>query len=101
MTLDEIRFYFSNQHEQIWLSEEENPQTIAPHMIRSPKTMLTVVCDPSEFHLVNALFRGEGSRVWVNIMLTISSSKYVFFMMKKIKEDWLSTLIMPGDKVEK
>jgi hypothetical protein len=43
VTLDEAWFYFSNQHEQIWLPDQEDPPTIQRQMISSPKTMLTVV----------------------------------------------------------
>jgi hypothetical protein len=42
VTFDEAWFHFSNQHEQIWLPEEENAPTIAQHMTSSHKTMLTV-----------------------------------------------------------
>jgi hypothetical protein len=71
MTLDEIWFDFSNQHEQISLPKEENLNIIAPHMIRSPKRMLTLVCNPSEFHLVSVLFKGQTcmSQYYINNIL--------------------------------
>jgi hypothetical protein len=46
VTLDEAWFYFSNQHEQIWLPDQEHPPTIQQQTISSPKTMLTVVWIP-------------------------------------------------------
>jgi histone-lysine N-methyltransferase SETMAR len=58
VTLDEGWFDFSNQHEQIWLPEDEDPPTNAWLMISSPKTMLTVVRNPHGFHVVKVLPRG-------------------------------------------
>jgi hypothetical protein len=58
VTLDEAWFYFANQYEQIWLSEDDDPPTNARPMIRSPKTMLTVVCNPHGFHVVKVRPRG-------------------------------------------
>ena len=58
MTLDEAWFYFVNQHEQIWLPEDEDPPTIARPMISSAKTMLTVVWNPHGFHVVKVLPKG-------------------------------------------
>jgi hypothetical protein len=43
VTLDDAWFYFSNQHEQIWFPDQEDPPTIQRQTISSPKTMLTVV----------------------------------------------------------
>jgi hypothetical protein len=37
VTFDEAWFYFSNQHEQIWLAEDEYPPRNARPMISSPK----------------------------------------------------------------
>jgi hypothetical protein len=58
MTLDEVWFYFSNQHEQIWLPEDEDPATNAQPVIGSPKTMLTVVWNPHGFHGVKIQPKG-------------------------------------------
>jgi hypothetical protein len=59
VTLDEAWFYFSNQHEQIWLPDQENPPTIQRQTISSSKTMLTVVWNPHGFHLVSLLPKGQ------------------------------------------
>jgi hypothetical protein len=59
VTLDEAWFYFSNQHEQIWLPDQEGPPTIQRQTISTPKTMLTVVWNPHGFHLVSLLPKGQ------------------------------------------
>jgi hypothetical protein len=59
VTLDEAWFYFSNQDEQIWLPNQEDPPTIQRQMINSPKTMLTVVWNPHRFHSVSLLPKGR------------------------------------------
>jgi hypothetical protein len=59
VTLDEAWFDFSNQHEQIWLSYQEDPPTIQRQTISSPKTMLTMVWNPHRFHLVSLLLKGQ------------------------------------------
>jgi histone-lysine N-methyltransferase SETMAR len=59
VALDKAWFYFSNQHEQIWLPDHEDPPTIERQTISSPKTMLTVVWNPHGFHLVNGLPKGQ------------------------------------------
>jgi hypothetical protein len=55
VTLDEAWFYLSNQHEQIWPPDQEDPPTIQRQTISSPKTMLTVVWNQHGFHLVSLL----------------------------------------------
>jgi hypothetical protein len=57
--LDEAWIYFSNQHEQIWLPDQEDRPTIQRQTISSPKTMLTVMCNPHGFHLVSLLPKGQ------------------------------------------
>jgi hypothetical protein len=59
VTLDEAWFYFSNQHEQIWLPDQEDPPKIQRQTISSPKAMLTVVWNPHGFHLVSLLPEGQ------------------------------------------
>jgi hypothetical protein len=59
VTLDEVWFYFSSQHEQIWLPDQEDPPTIQQQTISNPKTMLTVVWNPHGFHLVSLLPKGQ------------------------------------------
>jgi hypothetical protein len=58
VTFDEAWVYFSNQHEQIWLPEDEDPPTNARPTIDSPKTMLTVLWNPHGFHVIKVLPRG-------------------------------------------
>jgi histone-lysine N-methyltransferase SETMAR len=58
VTLDEAWLYFSNQHEQLWLPEDEDPPINARPTIESPKTMLTVVWNPHGFHVIKVLPRG-------------------------------------------
>jgi transposase len=59
VTLDEAWFYFSNQHKQIWLPDQEDPPTIQQQTITSLKTMLAVVWTPHGFHLVSLLPKGQ------------------------------------------
>jgi hypothetical protein len=59
VTLNEAWFYFSNQHEQIWLPDQEDLLTIQRQTISSRKTMLTVVWNPHGFHLVSFLPKGQ------------------------------------------
>jgi hypothetical protein len=56
--LDEARFYFSNQHEQIWLPEDEDSPTNTRPMISSPKALLTILWNPHGFHVVKILPTG-------------------------------------------
>jgi hypothetical protein len=57
--LDEAWFYFSNQHERIWLPGHEDPQKTERQTISSPKTMPTVVWNPHGFYLVDVLGKGQ------------------------------------------
>jgi hypothetical protein len=57
--LDEAWVYFSDQHEQIWLSDQEDPPTIQRKTISSPETMLTVAWNPHGFHLGSLLPKGQ------------------------------------------
>jgi hypothetical protein len=59
VTLDKAWFYFPNQHEQIWLPDQEDPPTIQRQTISSPKTMLTVMWNPHGFHGVSLLPKGQ------------------------------------------
>jgi hypothetical protein len=59
VTLDEAWFYFSNQHEQIWLPDQEDPPTIQRQTISSPKTMLIVLWNTHGFHLVSLQPKGQ------------------------------------------
>jgi hypothetical protein len=57
--MDEAWFYFSNQHEQIWLPDQEDPPTIQRPTTSSPKTMLTIVWNPHGLHLISLLPKGQ------------------------------------------
>jgi hypothetical protein len=59
VTLNEAWFYFSNQYEQIWLPDQEDPPAIQRQTISSPKTMLTVVWNPHGFHLASLIPKGQ------------------------------------------
>jgi hypothetical protein len=48
-----------NQHEQIWLPDQEDRPRIQRQAISSPKTVLTVVWNPRRFHLVSLLPKGQ------------------------------------------
>jgi hypothetical protein len=71
VTLDEAWFYFSNQHKQIWLPDQEDPPAIQRQMISSPKTILTVVWNPHGFHLVYLLPKRQkwASQDYINHIL--------------------------------
>jgi hypothetical protein len=71
VALGEAWFNFWNQHDQLWRPDYEGPTTIERHTIISPKTMLDVVWNPHEFHLVNVL--PNGRRGQANIILIIFS----------------------------
>jgi hypothetical protein len=43
VTLDESWFYFSTDHEQVWVRMEEQPHERPRHIIRDPKMMVTIV----------------------------------------------------------
>jgi hypothetical protein len=69
--LDEAWVYFSNQDEQIWLPDQEDPPTIQRQTISSPKTMLTLVWNPHGFHFVSLLPKGQKwtSQYYINHIL--------------------------------
>jgi hypothetical protein len=54
---DKLWFDFSNQHEQIWLSEDEDSPANARKMISSPKTILTAVRNSHGVQVVRILSR--------------------------------------------
>jgi histone-lysine N-methyltransferase SETMAR len=55
VTLDELWFYFNTEHELIWLHPDEKIPERERRMIQSEKVMLTIVWNPSGFHLINIL----------------------------------------------
>jgi hypothetical protein len=57
LTLDELWFYFSIEHGRIWLAPEEPVPDKERYMTQSPKLTLTVVWNPSGFHVLAALPR--------------------------------------------
>jgi histone-lysine N-methyltransferase SETMAR len=58
VTLDESWFYFSTDHERIWLAPGEKVPDRERHMIQCPKMTITIVWNPSGFHIVTALPKG-------------------------------------------
>jgi hypothetical protein len=86
VTLDEAWFYFSNQHKQIWIPDQEDPPTIQRQMISSPKTMLTVVWNPCGIHVDSTwyLFCRKDRSGPANITLITFFPKYVLFIMQEI-----------------
>ena len=58
VTLDESWFYFSTDHERMWLAPGETVPDRERHLIQSPKMMITIVWNPSGFHIVTALPKG-------------------------------------------
>jgi hypothetical protein len=55
ITLDELLFYFDPGHELIWLAPGEMISEREEHIIQSPKMMVTVAWNTSEFHVLAAL----------------------------------------------
>jgi hypothetical protein len=58
ITLDEFWFYFSTDHEFIWLAPGEDIPERGRHTIHSPKTMVTIAWNTTGFHVVTALRKG-------------------------------------------
>jgi histone-lysine N-methyltransferase SETMAR len=58
VTLDESWFYLSTDHEMIWLQSGEKVPERERHVIQSKELMLTIVWNPSGFHLLNVLLAG-------------------------------------------
>jgi hypothetical protein len=82
VTLDEAWFYFSNQNEQIWLPDQEDPPTIQRQTISSPKTMLTVVWNPHGFHSASLLPKDRSGPA--NTILITFFPKYALSVMQEI-----------------
>jgi histone-lysine N-methyltransferase SETMAR len=59
ITLDESWFYLSTDHEQVWLRGEEQPTERPRNIIQDPKMMVTIAWNPPEFHLLDALPKGN------------------------------------------
>jgi hypothetical protein len=59
VTLDEAWLYFSNQHEQIWISAHDDTPTIERQTISGPKNNADRGMEPHGFHLVNVLSKGQ------------------------------------------
>jgi hypothetical protein len=58
VTLDESWFCLSIEHEIIWLQCGEKVSERESHVIQSKKLILTIVWNPSGFHLINVLSAG-------------------------------------------
>jgi hypothetical protein len=55
VTLDESWFYLNTDHELIWLQPDGEIPERERRTIQSEKVMLTIVWNPSGFHLINVL----------------------------------------------
>jgi transposase len=55
ITFDKSWFHLSPDHKQIWLRVEEQPPEKPKHAFHDPKMMATIVWNPLEFHLLDAL----------------------------------------------
>jgi hypothetical protein len=60
ITLDESWFDLSTDHEQIWLSADQELPERAKHTIHDKKIGVTIAWNPLGFQLVDALPRGRG-----------------------------------------
>jgi hypothetical protein len=58
VTLDEAWFYFKTDYETIWLPPGVAPPQRERHTIASKKMMITIVWNPSGFHVIRALPKG-------------------------------------------
>jgi hypothetical protein len=58
ITLDESWFYFSTDHEMIWLQSDEKVPEREKHTIRSKTLMLTIVGNSSGFYFIDVLSNG-------------------------------------------
>jgi hypothetical protein len=59
VTLDESWFYFTKDHEQIWLPSEGRVPEKERKMIQSPKLMLTIAWNPAGFYVIAFLPKGR------------------------------------------
>jgi hypothetical protein len=82
--LDEAWLYFSTQHDQIWLPEDENTATNARPMISSPRTILPVVWNPHG-STWSKFYPGDASGQ-ANTILTTFFPKSALFTLQEIEE---------------
>jgi hypothetical protein len=61
VTLDDSWFYLNTDHELIWLHPDGEIPERERCTIQSEKVMLTIVWNPSGFHLINVLQKGSNS----------------------------------------
>ena len=75
VTLDESWIYLSNEHDLMWMAPGETVPDRERQTIQSPKLMLTVVWNPSGFHVVKALPKGAkfNSQYYTNNILVAIS----------------------------
>jgi hypothetical protein len=59
VTLDESWIYLLNEHNLMWTAPGEIVVDRERHTVQSPKSMLTVVCNPIGFHVLKALPKGR------------------------------------------
>jgi hypothetical protein len=58
VTLDESWIYLDCEHDLIWMDPGEIVPDRERQTVQSPKLMLTIVWNPSGFHIVKALPKG-------------------------------------------
>jgi hypothetical protein len=58
VTLDESWFYLNMDHELIWLQPNQETPERERHTVQSEKAMITIVWNPSGFHLIKLLPKG-------------------------------------------
>jgi hypothetical protein len=59
MTLDKSWFYLWTSHETIWIQAGQQPPERVKHMNWERKMMVTIIWNPQDFHLVDALPKGQ------------------------------------------
>jgi hypothetical protein len=75
VTLDESWFYLRSEHDLMWTAPEEIVPDRERYTIQSPKFMVTIVWNPSGFHVVKALPRGSkfNAQYYINNILVAIS----------------------------
>jgi hypothetical protein len=59
MTLDESWFYLWTSHEIVWIQTGQPSPEMMKHMIVDRKMMVIIVWNPQDFHLIDALPKGQ------------------------------------------
>jgi histone-lysine N-methyltransferase SETMAR len=59
VTLDESRFYYTTNHESIWLPADEKVPERERKTVKSKKLMVTIVWNPNGFHFIDVFPNGS------------------------------------------